>query len=92
MLVENNFIKVVGKNVKKPDGAYVVGGKGRTITPGLIDMYQHIIFNAPEGTNSFTQISCAKTFPHKGTVPSVVKSPLRAAGYLATSFVLGMLN
>jgi imidazolonepropionase-like amidohydrolase len=24
------------------------------MTPGLIDMHQHIIFNAPEGTNSFT--------------------------------------
>jgi imidazolonepropionase-like amidohydrolase len=54
VLVEDNFIKEVGKNITEPEGAYVVDGEGRTMTPGLIDMHQHIIFNAPEGTNSFT--------------------------------------
>ena len=53
VLVENNFIKEVGKNIKKPDGAYVVDGKGRTMTPGLIDMHQHVMLNPPQGTASY---------------------------------------
>ncbi len=54
VLVEANYIKEVGKNIRKPADAHVVGGEGRTMTPGLIDMHQHIIFNTPEGTNTFT--------------------------------------
>ncbi len=53
VLVENNFIKEVGKNIAKPDGAYVVDGEGRTMTPGFIDMHQHVMLNPPEGTASY---------------------------------------
>jgi len=53
VLVENNYIKEVGKNIKKPAGAYVVDGKGRTMTPGLIDMHQHVMLNPPEGTATY---------------------------------------
>mgnify|MGYP001828900492 FL=1 len=52
VLVENNYIKEVGKSIKAP-GAYVVDGEGRTMTPGLIDMHTHIVFMTPEGTNSY---------------------------------------
>ena len=53
VLVEDNFIKEVGKNIQKPAGAFVVDGEGRTMTPGLIDMHTHIVFMTPEGTNSY---------------------------------------
>ena len=53
VLVENNFIKEVGNNIKKPEGAFVVDGEGRTMTPGLIDMHTHIVFMTPEGTNTY---------------------------------------
>lgn len=53
VLVENNFIKEVGKNIKKPEGAFVVDGKGRTMTPGFIDMHQHVMLNPPEGTAAY---------------------------------------
>jgi imidazolonepropionase-like amidohydrolase len=53
VLVENNFIKEVGKNIKKPEGAYVIDGKGRTMTPGFIDMHQHVMLNPPEGTAAY---------------------------------------
>ncbi len=53
VLVENNFIKQVGKNIEKPEGAYVVDGEGRTMTPGFIDMHQHVMLNPPEGTASY---------------------------------------
>ena len=52
VLVEGNYIKEVGKSIKAPD-AYVVDGAGRTMTPGLIDMHQHVMLNPPEGTASY---------------------------------------
>lgn len=52
VLVEDNYIKEVGKSIKAPD-AYVVDGDGRTMTPGLIDMHQHVMLNPPEGTAAY---------------------------------------
>ena len=52
VLVEANYIKEVGKKIDAPD-AYVVDGGGRTMTPGLIDMHQHVMLNPPEGTASY---------------------------------------
>ena len=52
VLVEGNFIKEVGKSINAPD-AYVVDGGGRTMTPGLIDMHQHVMLNPPEGTAAY---------------------------------------
>ena len=52
VLVEANYIKEVGKSIDAP-GAIVVDGKGRTMTPGLIDMHQHVMLNPPEGTASY---------------------------------------
>ena len=53
VLVEGNHIKEVGPSIDAPSAAVIDGG-GRTLTPGLIDMHQHITFNTPEGTNTFT--------------------------------------
>jgi imidazolonepropionase-like amidohydrolase len=52
VLVEANHIKEVGKDIKAPD-AYVVDGGDRTMTPGLIDMHQHVMLNPPEGTAAY---------------------------------------
>lgn len=52
VLVEANYIKEVGNSISAPD-AYVVDGEGRTMTPGLIDMHQHVMLNPPEGTASY---------------------------------------
>jgi imidazolonepropionase-like amidohydrolase len=52
VLVEANYIKEVGATIHAPD-AYVVDGEGRTMTPGLIDMHQHIMLNPPEGTAAY---------------------------------------
>ena len=52
VLIEGNYIKEVGKSIKAPD-AYVVDGGGRTMTPGLIDMHQHVMLNPPEGTGAY---------------------------------------
>jgi imidazolonepropionase-like amidohydrolase len=44
VLVEDNKIKKVAKDIKAP-GANVIDGKGGTVTPGLIDMHQHLTLN-----------------------------------------------
>jgi imidazolonepropionase-like amidohydrolase len=44
VLVEDNKIKKVAKGIKAP-GANVIDGKGGTLTPGLIDMHQHLMLN-----------------------------------------------
>lgn len=52
VLVEANYIKEVGKLINAPD-AFVVDAGGKTMTPGLIDMHQHVMLNPPEGTASY---------------------------------------
>jgi imidazolonepropionase-like amidohydrolase len=44
VLVEGNKIEGVAKGIKA-DGATVIDGKGGTVTPGLIDMHQHLTLN-----------------------------------------------
>jgi imidazolonepropionase-like amidohydrolase len=48
VLIEGNKIKKVGKDIKA-DGANVIDGKGYTVTPGLIDMHQHLTLNGGTG-------------------------------------------
>jgi imidazolonepropionase-like amidohydrolase len=52
VLVEDNYIKEVGKSIKA-SGATVINGGGRTMTPGLMDMHGHVMLNPPEGTASY---------------------------------------
>jgi len=52
VLVEGNQIKKVGKSIAAPDAIKLDGG-GRVMTPGLIDMHQHVMLNPPEGTASY---------------------------------------
>lgn len=44
VLIEGNKIKNVAKGIKAT-GAHVIDGKGGTVTPGLIDMHQHLTLN-----------------------------------------------
>jgi len=44
VLVEGNKIKQVAAGIKADD-AVVIDGKGGTVTPGLIDMHQHLTLN-----------------------------------------------
>lgn len=52
VLIEGNKIKKVAKGIKV-DGAHVIDGLGFTVTPGLIDMHQHLTLNG--GTASGEQ-------------------------------------
>jgi imidazolonepropionase-like amidohydrolase len=51
VLVEGNKIKRVDKDLRA-DGAVVVNGKGGTVTPGLIDMHQHLTLNGGTGAGN----------------------------------------
>ena len=53
VLVEDNYIKQVSAEAIDAPGATVIDGAGRTMTPGLIDMHQHVMLNPPEGTASY---------------------------------------
>ena len=50
VLVEGNKIKTIAKSITAPDGATVVDANGRTMTPGLIDVHVHLMWNlSPAG-------------------------------------------
>lgn len=54
VLVEGNVITQVSTDPIAAEGAFVVDGTGKTMTPGLIDMHTHSVFFTPEGTNSYS--------------------------------------
>ena len=49
VLVEGNLVKSIGPSITLPEGALVIDGKGRTMTPGFIDMHQHLMLGGPDG-------------------------------------------
>jgi len=53
VLVEGNHIVQVSAEPISVDGATVIDGNGRTMTPGLIDMHTHVTFETPQGTEGF---------------------------------------
>jgi imidazolonepropionase-like amidohydrolase len=52
VLIEDNKIKQVGKSLEAA-GAHVIDGQGGTVTPGLIDMHQHLILNGGTSAGSY---------------------------------------
>jgi imidazolonepropionase-like amidohydrolase len=54
VLIEGNHIIEVGQNLSS-EGATVIDGGGRTLTPGLIDMHTHVTFETTAGTEGFNQ-------------------------------------
>ena len=52
VLLEGGKIKQVGQNIQVPDSALVVDGKGKWLTPGIIDVHSHLgVYPTPD-TNS----------------------------------------
>ncbi|WP_080237726.1 amidohydrolase family protein [Spirosoma rigui] len=56
VLIENEIIKTIGKNVTIPAGATVVDAKGKWLIPGLIDSHIHLfqsggLYTRPDGIN-----------------------------------------
>ena len=53
VLIENNKIKEVGSSVQAPKGSITIDGKGGYLTPGLIDMHQHLMLNGGTMAGSY---------------------------------------
>ncbi|WP_425045218.1 amidohydrolase family protein [Primorskyibacter sp. S87] len=53
VLVEGNVITQVSTETIEAEGAFVIDASGKTMTPGLIDMHQHVMLNPPEGTATY---------------------------------------
>ena len=53
VLVVGNAITQVSAEPIDAPGATVIDGAGRTMTPGFIDMHQHVMLNPPEGTAAY---------------------------------------
>ena len=66
VLIADNLIERVGKNITPPEGAIVIDGKGFTLIPGLSDAHVHLSANmsAKEARNEahwmYTSVRTAK--------------------------------
>ncbi|MEM1177677.1 MAG: amidohydrolase family protein [Acidobacteriota bacterium] len=56
LLVEKGIIKAVGPGLYAPEGALIIDGAGKTVTPGIIDAHSHtaIFGGVNEGSNITT--------------------------------------
>ena len=61
ILIRNGKIAEVGTNVQVPPGAKVIDGRGKWITPGIIDAHSH---TANEGINEGSQSITAEVRMH----------------------------
>ena len=66
VLIEDNLIKTVAKDISEPKGSAVIDGKGKTLIPGLSDAHVHLSANmsSKEARNDahwmYTSIRTAK--------------------------------
>ncbi|MCP4408266.1 MAG: amidohydrolase family protein [Gammaproteobacteria bacterium] len=49
VLIEGKLIKKIGQSLELENKGLVIDGGGRTMTPGLIDMHQHLMLGGPDG-------------------------------------------
>ena len=55
ILFKNGKVDKIGADLKYPKNSYIIDGKGKHITPGLIDCHSHTaLFAVNEGTQSIT--------------------------------------
>jgi imidazolonepropionase-like amidohydrolase len=52
VLLRDGVVAEVGTDLKAPNGARVIDGKGRFVTPGIIDVHSHLGVYASPGTTS----------------------------------------
>jgi len=53
VLIEGNLIKDISASaIQTSSGATIIDGTGMTMTPGLIDMHQHLMLGGPDGLYS----------------------------------------
>jgi imidazolonepropionase-like amidohydrolase len=94
VLMENGKIVAVGQTVTAPDGALVIDGQGKYVTPGLIDTHSHLgVYPAP-GTaahsdgNEMTSPVTAHVWAEHSVWPQDPQFPRVLAGGTTTIQVL----
>jgi imidazolonepropionase-like amidohydrolase len=90
----NGKIVAVGQTVDAPAGATVIDGKGRYVTPGIIDVHSHLgVYAAPGGNalsdgNEATNPVTANVWAEHSVWPQDPQFPRNLAGGVTTLQVL----
>ncbi|MCO1333331.1 amidohydrolase family protein [Microbulbifer sp. OS29] len=94
LLLENGKIKEIGKDLKAPADALVIDGKGKWVTPGIIDVHSHLgDYPAPEiestqDGNEMTSPNTAEVWSEHSVWTQDPQFPLALAGGVTTLQIL----
>jgi imidazolonepropionase-like amidohydrolase len=94
VLVRDGTIAAVGASVDAPAGATVIDGRGKVLTPGIIDTHSHIgVYAAPGGAalsdgNEMTNPVTANVWAEHSIWPQDPQFPRDLAGGVTTMQVL----
>jgi imidazolonepropionase-like amidohydrolase len=70
IIISRGMIIAIGADVKIPDEAWVIDGKGLTVYPGLIDSYTDVGLVAPPASGTAGATGAADTAPRTPQVPA----------------------
>ncbi|BBM02917.1 amidohydrolase [Microbulbifer sp. GL-2] len=94
LLLEEGKIAQIGKDLKAPEGALVVDGKGKWVTPGIIDVHSHLgdypapsIESSQDG-NEMTSPNTAQVWAEHSVWTQDPQFPLALAGGVTTLQIL----
>jgi imidazolonepropionase-like amidohydrolase len=94
ILLVDGRIAAVGRDLAAPDGARIVDGTGKFVTPGIIDTHSHLGVYAAPGTqaedngNELTNPNTAQVWAEHSFWPQDPQLPLALAGGVTTIQVL----
>ena len=94
ILLEDGLIKGIGKDLQSPQGAVVVDGSGKWLTPGLIDVHSHLgVYPVPEHEaaqdgNESTAPNTAQVWAEHSVFTQDPQFPLALAGGVTTLQIL----
>jgi len=94
VLMQDGHIAAVGQNLTAPDGATVIDGAGRFVTPGIIDAHSHLgvypspSINATSDGNELTQPNTAEVWAEHSVWPQDPGFQRAVAGGITTLHIL----
>lgn len=94
VLMQNGRITAVGNNLAIPEGAAIIDGAGRFVTPGIIDAHSHLgvypspSINATSDGNEMTQPNTAEVWAEHSVWPQDPGFLRAVAGGITTLHVL----